>query len=471
MAQGRRAGHQRGRRSEGRHRARACGLAKDDRDPPLMRMYLARSPARRSRCCSANRKGYTGNDACAVCHEAGGTRPGQFTKHARAFDTLVTHGEEREAGVRLLPRRRLRSAGWLLVRRSRAPTSRTWAARTATAAAAPTSRPTSSKRWRAAQAYARRCARAATTRSTRSGSTTRASCRRSRTRRSRRCTAEERVASSRRGRTARATCCPRRRATSDPRPARAATQAEFETWCKSGARPRAGAPSSLKEARPATRLPCLPHDRLRPRPAASRRSGDASDHPDLGRVGCESCHGPGGDTSSKEAREALGTHRQPRRQVRLLRDPADLRKLPRRGQRPRLRVPGARSTSSASATARSSPAPASPSARPPDVWVPRAASRLQVAEASRSSTPARASRRGRTPMRGEAIARSFQRPRPARGAGRRGVDSASSAWPFRVVRRQAAAADGRRSRRSARCPAAPATESASEPMSGRCAGD
>ena len=41
-----------------------------------------------------NAKGFTGNDACGVCHEQE-YATWQYTKHATAFDTLVTHGAER----------------------------------------------------------------------------------------------------------------------------------------------------------------------------------------------------------------------------------------------------------------------------------------------------------------------------------------------------------------------------------------
>ena len=41
-----------------------------------------------------NPNGYTGNDACAVCHEQEAAT-WSFTSHARAYDTLVTHGADR----------------------------------------------------------------------------------------------------------------------------------------------------------------------------------------------------------------------------------------------------------------------------------------------------------------------------------------------------------------------------------------
>jgi hypothetical protein len=43
-----------------------------------------------------NPKGYTGSDVCGVCHELE-YESWQYTQHAGAYDTLVKHGEERNA--------------------------------------------------------------------------------------------------------------------------------------------------------------------------------------------------------------------------------------------------------------------------------------------------------------------------------------------------------------------------------------
>ena len=43
-----------------------------------------------------NPKGYTGADACGVCH-VDEYNSWRFTNHATAYDTLVTHGKERDA--------------------------------------------------------------------------------------------------------------------------------------------------------------------------------------------------------------------------------------------------------------------------------------------------------------------------------------------------------------------------------------
>jgi peroxiredoxin len=67
---------------------------RDDRDPPLMRMYLARIAGEPVPMLLA-RKGYTGNDSCVVCHELEAAT-WELTSHATAFDTLVTHGQERD---------------------------------------------------------------------------------------------------------------------------------------------------------------------------------------------------------------------------------------------------------------------------------------------------------------------------------------------------------------------------------------
>ena len=67
---------------------------RDDRDPPLLRMYLARIAGERIPML-LSKKGYAGNDVCAVCH-ASQNASWQLTRHATAYNTLVTHGEERD---------------------------------------------------------------------------------------------------------------------------------------------------------------------------------------------------------------------------------------------------------------------------------------------------------------------------------------------------------------------------------------
>ena len=67
---------------------------RDERDPPLMRMYLARIAGERVPML-LSKNGYAGNDVCGVCHETQNAA-WELTQHARAYDTLVTHGEERD---------------------------------------------------------------------------------------------------------------------------------------------------------------------------------------------------------------------------------------------------------------------------------------------------------------------------------------------------------------------------------------
>jgi peroxiredoxin len=66
---------------------------RDDRDPALLRMRLARlagAPVPML----LHQTGYSGNEFCAVCHEDE-AETWRFSEHARAFDTLVRHSEER----------------------------------------------------------------------------------------------------------------------------------------------------------------------------------------------------------------------------------------------------------------------------------------------------------------------------------------------------------------------------------------
>lgn len=63
---------------------------REDRDPALMRMVLAREAGTRIPML-LNKNGYTGNDVCSVCHEAQ-EAAWEFTAHSTAFATLVKHG-------------------------------------------------------------------------------------------------------------------------------------------------------------------------------------------------------------------------------------------------------------------------------------------------------------------------------------------------------------------------------------------
>jgi peroxiredoxin len=67
---------------------------RDARDPSLMRMYLARIAEERIPML-LSKKGYAGNDVCAVCHPIQNAS-WELTRHATAYSTLVTHGEERD---------------------------------------------------------------------------------------------------------------------------------------------------------------------------------------------------------------------------------------------------------------------------------------------------------------------------------------------------------------------------------------
>ncbi len=79
---------------EGRIRARTQGW-RDDRDPPLMRMRLAQL-AGQPVPMLLHQSGYSGNEFCGVCHEQQ-AETWRFTRHAQAYDTLVKHAAERDA--------------------------------------------------------------------------------------------------------------------------------------------------------------------------------------------------------------------------------------------------------------------------------------------------------------------------------------------------------------------------------------
>jgi peroxiredoxin len=102
---------------------------REERDPALLRMRLAKLAGLEVPLLLRT-SGYSGNDACAICHVAE-HETWLLTRHAGAFNTLVRHG-----AVTWWDTRSRGATRELL----RARTSRTWAARRATRAAAPTSR-------------------------------------------------------------------------------------------------------------------------------------------------------------------------------------------------------------------------------------------------------------------------------------------------------------------------------------------
>jgi len=77
----------------GRIAARVQGW-RGDTDPPLMRMRLAKLTGAPVPMLLRTR-GYSGNEVCGVCHEMEADT-WQFTAHAQAFDTLVRHGADRD---------------------------------------------------------------------------------------------------------------------------------------------------------------------------------------------------------------------------------------------------------------------------------------------------------------------------------------------------------------------------------------
>jgi peroxiredoxin len=65
---------------------------RDDRDPALLRMWLARIAGQKVPML-LHSTGYSGSDACGVCHEKE-TETWLLTRHGHAFDTLVKHGAD-----------------------------------------------------------------------------------------------------------------------------------------------------------------------------------------------------------------------------------------------------------------------------------------------------------------------------------------------------------------------------------------
>lgn len=78
--------------AEGRIRHRGQGW-NENRDGALLRMHATRA-AGATVPMLLDPKGFSGNDVCGVCHEQE-LATWQFTAHATAFDTLVAHGADR----------------------------------------------------------------------------------------------------------------------------------------------------------------------------------------------------------------------------------------------------------------------------------------------------------------------------------------------------------------------------------------
>jgi peroxiredoxin len=79
--------------AEGRIQARTQGW-RDERDPPLLRMRLARLAGQPAPML-LHQTGYSGNEFCGVCHPRE-TETWQLDRHAAAYDTLVRHGADRD---------------------------------------------------------------------------------------------------------------------------------------------------------------------------------------------------------------------------------------------------------------------------------------------------------------------------------------------------------------------------------------
>jgi peroxiredoxin len=80
--------------AEGRLVARTNGWS-GERDPALLRMRLAKLAGQRVPML-LHKTGYSGNEVCAVCHESQ-TATWELTNHAGAYDTLVRHGKDHDA--------------------------------------------------------------------------------------------------------------------------------------------------------------------------------------------------------------------------------------------------------------------------------------------------------------------------------------------------------------------------------------
>ena len=323
--------------AEGRIAARIAGLARPDR--PAAGAHAPGPARRRARCrCCCSSEGYSGNEVCGVCHEDEHAT-WMFTHHARAFDTLVTHG----------------------ARATPSASAATWSASASPAASTARSRRPSLEDVGCETCHGRGGPHL-------SPDFVEGRRLRARLRHLPRPDALARL----RLRDLPAAGLPR----GERAPAGAALDGEAEAARPSGAsarkdllpttaqlrrlgrlrelprdrvrdlvagRPRAAVATPAEKPTQGGDADCLalPHDRLRTRRAASRPAERWRTHAGPRRASAASPATARAATTSADGRGEDRHDRLARRQVRLLRDPADLRQLPRRRQRSGLRVRGA----------------------------------------------------------------------------------------------------------------------------------
>lgn len=279
--------------AQGKIAARVQGW-RDDRDPALVRMWLAKLSGQQPPML-LHATGYSGNEACAVCHE-NESATWQLTSHATAFDTLVRHsastktecvgchvvGWEKPGGYTISPPTRyLENVGCETCHGRGGPhLSPEFAHKTDYADVCLTCH---DQKHSLGFDYATFLPKISHAENAKLAALP---------------LAEKQKLLAERGKP-RSNLLPTTAAYVGSQACQACHPAEFETWSK---QPHARSMASL-EAKGATgNHECLAcHTTAYGRPGGFPKGAPPKDHPAMAQVGCESCHGPGGDHVKPDA--------------------------------------------------------------------------------------------------------------------------------------------------------------------------
>jgi peroxiredoxin len=267
---------------------------RDDRDPALMRMWLAKL-AGQPVPMLLHASGYSGSEACAVCHEKENAT-WLLTQHASAFDTLVRHsanakpdcvgchvvGFQQPGGYTVSPpTKHLENVGCESCHGRGGPHL--------------------SKDFVTAGNYAPVCLTCHDQKHSLGFQYAEFLPRVSHASNARFATlplAEKQKLLAERGATRRE-MLPTTAAYVGSQACQSCHAKEFDTWSQ---QPHANALASLEKKGATQKLDCLAcHTTAMGRPGGFPKDGKPADHADLARVGCESCHGPGGDHVKPDA--------------------------------------------------------------------------------------------------------------------------------------------------------------------------